>query len=63
MIIQETLESGLIKTTSDANKYLIQNETGLMYEEAIDVPNKYTYTESEEEIVHPELDGASEGNK
>ena len=41
----------LIKTYSDNNKYIIQNETGIDdYTEAIDIPNKYTYTESEEDI-------------
>ena len=53
MIIQETIivgERELIKTYSDCGKYIIQNETGIKYSEAIDIPNKYTYTESEEEI-------------
>ena len=40
----------LIKSYSDNNKYIIQNETGAKYTEAIDIPNKYTYTESEEDI-------------
>ena len=47
---QETLQNGLVKTYSDSNKYIIQNETGIEYTEAIDVPNKYTYTESEKDI-------------
>ena len=56
MIIQETLENGLIKTVSDSGKYLIQNETGIKYCEAIDVPNRYTYSESEESIpVYEEI--------
>ena len=50
MIRQETLENGLVKTYSDSNKYIIQNETGIEYTEAVDVPNKYTYTESEKDI-------------
>lgn len=50
MIKTEILESGLVKTTSDTGKYLIQNETGVKYAEAIDVPNKYTYTESDEDV-------------
>lgn len=40
----------LIKTISDNNKYIVQNETGKKYPEAIDIPNKYTYKESEEDI-------------
>lgn len=50
MIKQETLENGLVKTYSDSNKYIVQNETGIEYTEAVDVPNKYTYTESEKDI-------------
>lgn len=53
MIKQETIFVNgreLIKTYSDNNKYIIQNETGAKYPEAIDIPNKYTYTESEEDI-------------
>lgn len=41
----------LVKTYSDNNKYIIQNGTGVYYTEAVDVPNKYTYTESEKEIA------------
>lgn len=40
----------LVKTYSDNNKFIIQNETGTKYIEAIDVPDKYTYTESDEDI-------------
>ena len=41
---------GLIKTYSDTGKYIIQNETGAKYAEAVDVPNKYSYSESEEDL-------------
>lgn len=53
MIKQETIFVNgreLIKTYSDGNKYIIQNETGVKYSEAVDVPNRYTYTESDENI-------------
>lgn len=53
MLKQETIIVNgreLVKTFSDAGKYIIQNETGAIYTEAIDIPNKYTYTESEEDI-------------
>lgn len=40
----------LIRTYSDKNKYIIQIETGIKYDEAIDVPNKYTYAEIDETI-------------
>lgn len=63
MIKQETIFVNgreLIKTYSDSNKYIIQNETGAIYTEAIDIPNKYTYTESEEDIKVGEEDIKSE---
>ncbi len=53
MIKQETiLVNGreLVKTYSDSGKYIVQNETGIEYVEAVDIPNKYTYIESEEDI-------------
>lgn len=58
MIKQETIIINgrtLVKTYSDSNKYIIQNETGVKYTEAIDVPNKYTYKESEEDIPKEEI--------
>ncbi len=47
----ETREDGvnLFRTYSDDNHYIIQNETGIEYKEAIDVEDSpYTYTESDE---------------
>ena len=53
----------LVKTYSDTNKYIKQAETGLEYDEAIDVgvevgdkyyPKNYTYVETEKEIVYEE---------
>jgi hypothetical protein len=42
----------LIKHFSDSNKYILQVETGIEYEEAIDVmPCRYTYEETEKEVV------------
>ena len=57
MIIQEILPNGLVKTYSDAGNYIVQKETGIKYSEAVDVPNKYTYIESEElvEVDEEEL--------
>lgn len=54
MIKQEILENGLVKTYSDSGKYIIQNETGVEYTEAVDIPNKYTYTESNKDIEKTE---------
>ena len=50
----------LVKTYSTENKYIKQVETGLEYDEAIDVgvevggkyyPKNYTYIETDKEIV------------
>lgn len=57
MLKQETIIINgreLVKTYSDSNKYIIQNETGVKYSEAVDVPNRFTYRESEEDIEKPE---------
>lgn len=44
----------LIRTYSDEGRYIIQNETGITYTEAIDVETaNYTYSESDEML--PEL--------
>ena len=41
----------LYKTYSDEGFYIIQNETGVKYREAIDVESSnYTYSETEEKI-------------
>lgn len=58
MIVQEKIivnGKELIKTYSDSNKYIVQNETGIEYAEAIDIPYKYTYTESDEDIPKEEI--------
>ena len=55
MIKQEKVKIGnreLLHTYSDNNKCILQVETNVEYNEAYDViPCKYTYTETEEEIV------------
>lgn len=51
MIIQETLFINgveLIKTYSDTY-HIQQVETGVIYPEAIDIPNVYTYIEVEDQ--------------
>ena len=41
----------LYRTYSDMNVYILQNETGAEYEEAIDVENApYTYSETDKPI-------------
>ena len=41
----------LYRTYSDLEHYIIQNETGIKYVDAIDVENApYTYSETEEKI-------------
>ena len=62
MIITEyfiTREDGVVlnRTYSDAGKYIIQNETGVVYGEAVDVQGSlYTYSESDEDIEFHAID-------
>ena len=45
----------LYRTYSDLAVYILQNETGVEYEEAIDVENApYTYTETDKPIEKEE---------
>ena len=54
MIVQEYIND-LLYTHSDSNHYIIQNETGLEYEDAWDtLPCEYTYSESENLIPQRE---------
>ena len=52
MIKTEFLNDGtLIKHYSDTGMMLLQNETGIMYSDPIDVvPCRYTYSETDEPI-------------
>lgn len=46
----------LFRTYSDENRKIVQNETGIVYAEAIDVENApYTYSESAESIEAEEM--------
>ena len=50
----QTREDGvkLYRSYSDIHHYIIQDQTGNRYDEAIDIEGSgYTYTESDEEIV------------
>ena len=58
-----TREDGLdlYRTYSDINKYILQVETGIEYDEAIDVSDKngnirYTYEETEKDIMVEEIE-------
>lgn len=44
----------LIRTYSDASKMLLQNETGILYSDAVDAEDApYTYTETDKVIERP----------
>lgn len=52
MVIKEVLNEHLVKHYSDRGVKLLQVETGVVYDEAIDiVPCRYTYEETDEIIV------------
>ena len=58
-----TREDGvnLYRNYSDEGYYIIQNETGAKYEEAIDVEDApYTYTETDEKIETEEVEEEGE---
>lgn len=61
MIQQETINFNgrlLVRTYSDAGKKIIQEETGWVYDEAVDPLDMHrVYTESDEDIEQSEDDG------
>lgn len=49
----------LYRTYSDANKQIIQNETGILFDDAVDVEGAtYTYSETDTEIITQETKNA-----
>ena len=51
MIIEELIEEGRVKHYSDAGMMIRQIETGILYEDAVDIlPCRYTYEETNEPI-------------
>lgn len=52
MLKSELLNNGeFIRHYSDNNKMIIQKETGILYEEAVDIyPCPYIYEETEQEV-------------
>ena len=67
MIVTEyykTRKDGVVlySTYSDAGFYIIQNETGIEYSEAVDVEGApYTYSETDKPIEVEENENPSEG--
>ncbi len=67
MIVTEyfmTRKDGVVlnRTYSDAGFYILQNETGIQYSEAVDVEGAdYTYTETDE-LIPAEGDEATESD-
>lgn len=56
MVVKEVLNEHLVKHYSDRGVKLLQVETGVVYDEAIDVvPCKYTYEETTEPTEQDEL--------
>lgn len=48
MVVEEILDERLVRHYSDANMMIRQIETGLEYEEAVDlIPCRYTYEETD----------------
>ena len=56
MIVSENLENDRIRHYSDSGKRIRQVETGIIYDDAVDVlPCKYTYEETDEPVQLPEI--------
>jgi len=47
MIIEEIIEGGLVRRHSDLGVLMRQLETGALYGEAVDIPGRYTYEETD----------------
>lgn len=68
MIITEyymTRKDGVVlnRTYSDSGFYILQNETGIEYSEAVDVEGAaYTYSETDKPIEVEEVDEATEAD-
>ena len=63
MIVQEQFEdTNLVHTYSDEGFKIRQVETGIIYGDAIDMPGKYTYEETDELIEVPEPEEEPEEN-
>jgi hypothetical protein len=56
MIVTEQMENNRILHYSDSGFRILQNETGIVYDDAVDVlPCRYTYSETEEQTEGDEL--------
>lgn len=56
MIVEEKLNEQLVRHYSDKGMKLKQVETGIVYDEAIDIiPCKFTYEETSEAVKQEEL--------
>ena len=56
MIVEEKFSENLIRHYSDKGLKIKQLETGLVYEEAIDlIPCQYTYRETDERVQTEEV--------
>jgi hypothetical protein len=57
MIISKQLENNRIRHYSDSGFRILQNETGIVYDDAVDVmPCRYTYSETEERIESGDIE-------
>lgn len=60
MIIQTTLQDGRIYTYSSEGYKILQNETNILYNDAVDInPCPYTYAETDE-IIPPQESSVDE---
>lgn len=55
-MIQTEIIGDRIRTYSDAGMMIRQVETGILYQDAVDVPNRYTYNETDIPIPREAVD-------
>lgn len=62
MLREELIDGGkFVRHYSDTKMMIKQDETGCLYDEAVDlVPCRYTYTETDEPIPEPEPEPEAE---
>lgn len=64
MLIEEFIDDNTrVRHYSDIGNYIRQIETGILYEDAVDVlPCRYAYEETDEPIPQPEPEVENEDN-
>ena len=64
MLIEEMISETLVRHYSDEGFKVLQKETGILYDDAVDViPCRYTYEETDIPIEEPEEEEEERGGR